>query len=206
MSTVADQARDVPLFPLQTVLYPGSLLPLRIFEARYLDMISASLRHKRPFGIVPIRLGREVGAPADFFPFGTLTAIESFDKGADGLLHVRVLGTERFQVEQHGIQTDGLTVADIVPVPPATDHTVPTDLAYLPSLLQDIFTANAEHLPYRELQLGSALWVAYRLAELLPVPAATKVAVLQADDGLAALSRLDAGIQAASSPAPKGTH
>ena len=79
-------------------------------------------------------------------------------------------------------------------------------VAYLASLLEDIFTANAEHLPYRELQLKSALWVAYRLAELLPLPAATKVAVLQADDGLAALSRLDAGIQAASSPAPKGTH
>jgi Lon protease-like protein len=196
----------VPLFPLQTVLFPGSLLPLRIFEARYLDMISTSLRLGRPFGIVPIRLGREVGAPADFFPFGTLAAIESFDKGADGLLHVSVRGSERFRVEQHAVQADQLTVAEVVTVPPAADSDVPRDLAYLASLLEDIFTANADHLPYRELQVTSALWVAYRLAELLPLPAATKVAVLQADDGLAALSRLDAGIQAASSPAPKGTH
>lgn len=79
-------------------------------------------------------------------------------------------------------------------------------MAYLPGLLKDIFEANAEHLPYRDLELDSALWVAYRLAELLPLAAATKVAVLQADDGLAALSRLDAGIRAASTPAPKGTH
>ena len=196
----------VPLFPLQAVLFPGSLLPLRIFEARYLDMISASLRQRRPFGIVPIRLGHEVGAPADFFPFGTLAAVESFDQGKDGLLHVRVLGTLRFRVERHTVQANTLTVADITAVAAAIDQPIPQDLAYLPGLLKDIFDANAEQLPYRDLQLDSALWVAYRLSELLPLAAAIKVAVLQADDGLAALSRLDAGIRAASSPAPKGTH
>ncbi|CAN0398954.1 unnamed protein product, partial [Phaeothamnion confervicola] len=154
----------VPLFPLQAVLFPGSLLPLRIFEARYLDMISAALRQQRPFGIVPIRQGSEVGAPADFFPFGTLAAVESFDKGKDGLLHVRVLGTQRFRVARHTVQADTLTVADIAPVAAAIDQPVPADLAYLPGLLKDIFAANAEQLPYRELQLDSALWVAYRLS------------------------------------------
>ena len=68
MSDIIEPVAEVPLFPLQTVFYPGSLLPLRIFETRYLDMISASLRLRRPFGIVPIRIGREVGAPAEFFP------------------------------------------------------------------------------------------------------------------------------------------
>lgn len=201
-----DNTLAVPLFPLQAVLLPGTLLPLRIFEARYLDMISASLRQRRPFGIVPIRQGYEVGAPADFFPFGTLATVESFDQGSDGLLHVRVLGTVRFRVERHTVQANTLTVADITSVAAAIDQPIPQDLAYLPSLLKDIFEANAEQLPYRELQLDSALWVAYRLTELLPLAAAAKVAVLQADDGLAALSRLDAGIRAASSPPPKGTH
>jgi hypothetical protein len=199
-------AADLALFPLQTVFYPGTLLPLRIFEARYLGMVSASLRNQRPFGIVPIRLGQEVGRGADFFPFGTLATIESFDKGADGLLHLRVLGTERFRVERHAVQADGLTVAVITQVSAATDQIIPEDLAYLPALLKDVLEANAAQLPYRDWQLDSALWVAYRLAELLPIAAAIKVAVLQAEDGLAALSRLDAGIRAASPPAPKGTH
>jgi Lon protease-like protein len=206
MSDIIEPVAEVPLFPLQTVFYPGSLLPLRIFETRYLDMISASLRLRRPFGIVPIRIGREVGAPAEFFPFGTLAAVESFDQGQDGLLHVRVLGTSRFRVERHDVQGNGLTVAAITTLAAATDAVIPHDLVYLTDLLQDIFKANAEHLPYRELELHSALWVAYRLAELLPLAAATKVAVLQADDGLAALSRLDAGIRAAAPPPPKGAH
>ena len=206
MSEQAAHTSKLPLFPLQTVFYPGTLLPLRIFEARYLDMISASLRQERPFGIVPIRQGREVGAPAEFFPFGTLAVVESFDKGKDGLLHLRVLGTERFRVEQHAVQSDGLSVADISPVPAAVDQPIPEDLAYLPALLKDVLEANAAQLPYRDWQLDSALWVAYRLSELLPLATATKVAVLQADDGRTALSRLDGGIRDASAPPPKGTH
>ena len=103
-----------PLFPLQTVFFPGTLLPLRIFEARYLDMISASLRTARPFGIVPIRSGHEVGATPDFFPFGTLATVESFDQGSDGLLHVRVLGTDRFRVENDPIAGLEQAVPEVV--------------------------------------------------------------------------------------------
>ena len=206
MTDINSPTPALPLFPLQTVLFPGMLLPLRIFEARYLDMISASLRQARPFGIVPIRLGREVGPTPDFFPFGTMAAVESFDQGADGLLHVRVLGTERFRVESQVIQADSLLVANITCVPQAEDQTIPADLAHLRALLADIFAANAAQIAYRDWQLDSALWVAYRLAEILPLAAATKVAVLQADSGLAALSRLDAGVRAASIPPPRGAH
>ena len=206
MTDITSPAPATPLFPLQTVLFPGMLLPLRIFEVRYLDMISASLRTARPFGIVPIRIGHEVGATPDFFPFGTLAAVDSFDQGADGLLRVRVLGANRFRVESHEIRPDSLLVASIAAVPQAEDQTIPTDLVYLKSLLADIFAANAEQILYRDWQMDSALWVAYRLAEVLPLAAASKVAVLQADSGLAALSRLAAGMQVSSSAPPRGTH
>ena len=206
MSDTTNPTPTLALFPLQTVLFPGTLLPLRIFEARYLDMISVSLRQARPFGIVAIRLGREVGPTPDFFPFGTTASVESFDQGADGLLHVRVLGTARFRVDSHLVQTNSLLVATTTCVPPAEDQTIPADLAYLRDLLADIFAANAAQIPYRDWQMDSALWVAYRLAEILPLAASTKVAVLQADNGLAALSHLDAGMQAASIPPPRGAH
>ncbi len=206
MNDTSSTTADTPLFPLQTVLFPGSLLPLRIFEARYLDMISASLRSTSPFGIVPIRIGHEVGATPDFFPFGTLAVVESFDQGSDGLLHVRVLGTNRFRVESHQVQPDSLLVANITVVDQATQQAIPADLIYLKALLTDIFAANAEQIPYRNWQMDDALWVAYRLAEILPLAAATKVAILQADSGLAALSRLAAGMQVPSGAPPRGTH
>ena len=206
MNGTTSPTPTTPLVPLQSVLFPGTLLPLRIFEARYLDMISASLRSARPFGIVPIRIGHEVGATPDFFPFGTLATVESFDQGSDGLLHVRVLGTNRFRVENHEVQSDSLLVANVTVVAQAEEQAIPADLVYLQALLADIFAANAEHVPYRDWQMDSALWVAYRLAEILPLAAATKVAVLQADSGLAALSRLAAGMQVSSSAPPRGTH
>ena len=206
MNDITSAPLSTALFPLQTVFFPGTLLPLRIFEARYLDMISASLRTARPFGIVPIRIGHEVGATPDFFPFGTLATVESFDQGSDGLLHVRVLGTDRFRVEHHEVQADSLLIASINLVAQAEEQAIPADLAYLKALLADILAANAEQIPYRDWLLDSALWVAYRLAEILPLAAATKVAVLQADSGLAALSRLAAGIDVSSGPPPRGSH
>ena len=62
--TAGRAAARVPIFPLQTVLFPGGLLPLRIFEARYMDMARACLRGKSPFGVCLIREGEEVGRPA----------------------------------------------------------------------------------------------------------------------------------------------
>ena len=206
MTDTSNTHAALPLFPLQTVLFPGTLLPLRIFEARYLDMISSSLREARPFGIVAIRAGREVGPTPDFFPFGTTATVESFDQGGDGLLHVRVLGTARFRVESQVVQANALLVAKVTSVPPAEDRDIPADLDYLRALLADIFAAHPAQVSYRDRQMHSALWVAYRLAEMLPLATATKLAILQADDGLAALSRLDAGVHAPIRPPPRGTH
>mgnify|MGYP006172358211 CR=1 FL=1 len=56
---------DLPLFPLQTVLFPGGLLPLKVFEARYLDLISHCLRTREPFAVVRIRQGAELAGAAD---------------------------------------------------------------------------------------------------------------------------------------------
>ena len=80
--------RELALFPLRTVLFPGGALPLRIFEPRYVDMVRDCLRDERPFGVVPILHGPEAGAPADFHPSGVLADIESWDLGDDGLLHL----------------------------------------------------------------------------------------------------------------------
>ena len=65
----------VPVFPLQTVLFPGSLLPLRIFEVRYMDMAKACLKEGSPFAVCLIKEGSEVGAPALPEPIGCLARI-----------------------------------------------------------------------------------------------------------------------------------
>jgi len=185
---------SLPLFPLHTVLFPDGLLPLRIFEARYLDMISRSMRTSTPFGIVPIRSGREVGPAADFFPYGTLASVASFDRGSDGLLNISVLGGERFAVTQHAVANDGLATADVNLLGRAEDDEIGPAFAHLGALLEDILTKHAPALADVPRQPGSALGVSYRLAELLPLELAQKLAILQAPRGALALARLDAAV------------
>ena len=96
-SASGDQIQ-IPLFPLGTVLFPGGPLPLRIFEPRYLDMVSDCLRNDKAFGVCLIKDGREVGEPAQPFDVGTMAKIVDWDRTDDGLLAITALGTSRFRI------------------------------------------------------------------------------------------------------------
>ena len=103
---------EVPLFPLRTVLFPGGPLPLRIFEQRYLDMISSCLKRDEPFGVVLIRSGSEVGS-AEVYDSGTLARITDWYQGSDGLLGITATGTDRFRIRSSSRQPDGLLIGDV---------------------------------------------------------------------------------------------
>jgi len=197
---------ELPLFPLSTVLYPDGLLPLRIFEARYLDMVSASLREATPFGIVPILSGSEVGGQAEFHPYGTLATIAAWDQGRDGLLHIQVAGGATFQVHAHHSAPNGLLRATISVAPQVQDEPVPRQFAYLAKLLEEVFEQNREQVPYETWQLDSALWVARRLAEVLPMARADKIALLEAASGHAMLSAIDAFLATIKEPPAPSSH
>jgi len=89
---------DIPLFPLNTVLFPGSTIPLHIFEERYKLMIGICIAEKRPFGVILIREGEEVGGPAEPGEVGTTARIVDARKLKDGKLNITVIGEQRFRV------------------------------------------------------------------------------------------------------------
>ena len=99
---------EIPLFPLNTVLFPGGRLPLRIFEQRYMEMAKSCLRDGAPFGVCLIVEGAEVGAPAVPATVGSLARIASWDMPQLGMLHVSAIGTERFRILRRRTQPDGL--------------------------------------------------------------------------------------------------
>jgi Lon protease-like protein len=90
---------SIPLFPLRTVLFPGQLLPLHIFEMRYRQMINDCIEHETPFGVVLIRKGREVGETAEPYSVGTLARIRRVEREEDGRMHIYCIGEERFRIE-----------------------------------------------------------------------------------------------------------
>ena len=104
---------SLPLFPLHTVLLPGAALGLRVFEARYLDLVRDCGRNSRGFGVCMILKGEEVGAPATAAAFGTEALIEDFGQGDDGLLTLRIRGARRFHVERARVRDNGLQIADV---------------------------------------------------------------------------------------------
>ena len=183
--------KDVPLFPLNAVLFPGGRLPLRIFEQRYMEMAKACLRDCGAFGVCLIREGREVGAPAVPAEVGTLARIGAWDMPQLGVLQVVARGEQRFRILERRVQRDGLARASIEPLPEDDDSPVPPGCAGCLKLLQRVLEQQAALFepPYR---LDSASWVGARLVELLPLPLPAKQELLELRDARARIERLSA--------------
>lgn len=183
----------LPLFPLSTVLFPGCVLDLQIFEARYLDMIARCMKQGVGFGVVCILKGSEVGqAPSDIALVGCEALIRDFQRQDNGLLGIRVEGGRRFEVLGTQLQRDQLLVADVewleeMPEQPLQDE----DLDLL-ALLR----ALAVHPMVAALNMNTDASdqhsLANQLAYLLPFAEEDKIDLLQVDDPQ---QRLD-GIQA----------
>ena len=159
---------ELPLFPLNTVLFPGGPLPLRIFEPRYVDMVKRCLRDQAPFGVVLIREGEETG-PAEFHDVGTLARIVDFDTLPDGLLGLTCVGEQRIRVHTRTRLQDGLHVGQVGVYDPDEPTQLPAEYSYLADLLERLLPELGDWYAGIERHLDDAHWVSYRLAEILPL-------------------------------------
>jgi uncharacterized protein len=179
---------DLAIFPLKTVLFPEGALPLRIFEARYMDMARECLRDEKPFGVCLIADGSEVGGPAVPQSIGTTARIAQWDMQDLGVLQVVVRGGQRFRILSHDRNRQGLVRATVewlaeesaCAIPPALDKLVPL----LEAMVDEVGTDRVPE-PHR---FDDAVWVGHRYAELLPIPLIARQKLLELDD---ALSRLE---------------
>ena len=176
---------SLPLFPLKTVLFPGGMLPLKVFEQRYVTMTKACLKDDKPFGVCLLTRGEEVAGAApvsEFAAIGTLARIVSWDMPQLGILHLKTEGTTRFQVQSHAPAADGLVVGQVTAIAPEPPHALPESHQPLARLLELLIDRlGRDHFP-ATLALGDASWVGYRLAELLPLPLSIKQSMLEIND------------------------
>ena len=188
MPTESNQ--DIHIFPLNTVLFPDGVLPLKVFEQRYIEMTKACLRDERPFGVCLIREGREVGTAAVPEPVGCLATIESWDMPQLGLFHLVARGGGRFRIRETRVAPSHLISAAIEPIPPdEPGHEVePLCREVLQAIIGKV---GAERFP-APLRLDDAAWVGYRLAEILPLDANVKQGLLELTDAGVRLARLRA--------------
>ena len=205
--------QSLPLFPLGSVLFPGGLLSLRIFEVRYLDMIGKCHRHNAPFGVVSLIEGSEVRKPATavkdaspgqppgdgfavevFNAVGTLALISEFAAPHPGLMMVRCTGQQRFTITRREKLQHGLWVADVDCVPDDQSIVIPDDLKPAADALGGVIKAlQARAMPADQMpmlapyQLEDCTWVANRWCELLPMAPDAKQRLMALDNPLVRL-------------------
>lgn len=181
---------EIPLFPLRTVLFPGGPLPLRIFESRYIDMISHCMKNDSPFGVLLIKEGEEGGA-ATTHEVGTLATITDWYQGSDGLLGVTAAGGMRFRLLAARRQADGLNIGTVEVIPPEPDMSLPDEYASLKKILESVLEDLGRLYESLERRFDDAVWVTYRLIEILPIDLEEKQQFLESSDTLARLKMID---------------
>ena len=183
----------LPLFPLNTVLFPGCMLDLQIFEARYLDMVSRCMKQGQGFGVVCIVDGAEVGeAAGQFSAIGCEALIRDFEQRPNGLLGIRVEGGRRFRVQRAQVLPDQLTLAEVEWLDEQPEQPLEAEHADLAALLG----ALSAHPLVASLGMANAPAgqeaLANQLAYLLPLDAEQKLQLLEMPDVQLRLERLQA--------------
>ncbi|KAF1028077.1 MAG: hypothetical protein GAK40_00968 [Burkholderia plantarii] len=190
MSSLSTRLVDLPLFPLHTVLFPGGLLPLKVFEARYVDMVRACLRENAPFGVCLLKSGPEVAQEdAVSVPevIGCMATITECDTGEFGMLYLRTLGTQRFELLSHRVESNGLLVGIGEPLP--EDEPLDGELAIaqfgacaevLERIIEALRNVKPDDLPFLEpFRFDDPGWVSNRLAEVLPLEVRARQKLLE---------------------------
>lgn len=187
---------SLPLFPLGAVLFPGGVLPLRVFEVRYLDMIGKCHKAGAPFGVVSLTQGQEVRRPGQreaFAGVGTLATITDFETPGPGLMVIRCMGEQRFRITASDQLKHGLWVADVSRLDVDMAVAVPDDLKPVAQALGNLIhtlqqRAPSQPLPLQEpWRLDDCGWVANRWCELLPLPLELKQRLMELDNPLVRL-------------------
>ncbi len=189
--------QSLPLFPLSTVLFPGGKLPLRVFEVRYLDMISKCHKTGAPFGVVALTEGSEVRKPhalESFAEIGTIAVLERVEKPQPALMVIQCRGAQRFRVRASSRLPHGLWIADVERLDDDQPVAVPQDLQSVANALgQFIASLQQRGLTEAEIplstpyQLADCGWVANRWCELLPLAPAARQRLMALDNPLVRL-------------------
>jgi hypothetical protein len=174
----------LPLFPLNTVVFPGGRLPLRIFEQRYFDMVKQAIADNTPFGICAIRDGAETGTPAVPHDVGTRVHVTDWDMPQTGILHIDTQAQERFVIRSTRTEPGGLLIGSVEAVSSEAAAAVPDDLELAVEILRHIVDEYGDaHFPTPH-AFDNAVWVGYRLSEVLPLKLGIKQSLLEMNDSV----------------------
>lgn len=182
--------KQLPLFPLKSILFPDGVLALKVFEPRYIDMLSQCEKGGSGFGICLISEGNEVGPAPEIHSVGTLVQVTFWEHRKDGLLGISVKGEQKFNIITKQVQKNELILADVELIDYETSSILPEQYQPMVNVLKKIF-ASLQH-PYITLpkKYDDATWVGSRLSELLPISMLKKQQLLELNEPMSRLAML----------------
>lgn len=190
MSGSTHSVSTIPLFPLHSIVFPGGVLPLRIFEPRYLDMISRCLRDDSGFGICMIRSGQDTGETPEINGIGVVVRVVDWERLDNGMLGISAQGQRKFHVLSTQVEKDKLMIGQVQWLEPEPCVPVPDTSAALSELLRRIVKQLPKAYTQLQVDFDDAASVGGRLCELLPFDPAFKQRMLELDDPIARLDTL----------------
>ena len=173
---------NLPIFPLGTVLFPGGSLPLKVFEARYVDMTRECMKAGIPFGVCLIKEGAEVGTPAIPHEIGCLANITDWDMQQLGVLHLKTRGSQRFRIRSSRVEANGLIRADAEPIGNDPVTGVRAEFAGCMIVLKAVLPKLPPDLIPEPHDFDNAAWLSNRLSEVLPIPALAKQKLMELEN------------------------
>ncbi len=190
------QVISLPLFPLTSHILPGGILPLRIFEARYLRMIKESYASEHAFGMCMLNSNGNEEDNSHIYPIGTLVKVTDFEKLDDGQLGITIEGIQPFKIESIVTEQDGLRVGSVELLNPWPESAVQPEQAYLIEKLQELYLNYPDLAAlYQNPPWNNASWLAQRWLEILPLAPWQKQNLLQDSSVEACLNFLSSSIQ-----------
>lgn len=192
----------IPLFPLNVVLFPGGPLPLRIFEARYIDMISERMQSGGPFGVLLIRNSKP-SEQASTYEVGTLARIVDWYQGSDGLLGITAIGEQRFRLLSAERQPDGLNIGEVELLADEKPVPLPEEYEEMAAILEGVLDDLGRLYESLERHYDDAGWVSYRFVEILPLELEQKQRCLEKSDPTERLKLVNELLESAKSAGPR---
>ena len=186
------------LFPLNTVLFPGSILPLQIFEQRYLSLIKDCMKQQKGFVIVLISDGKEVGTTPQIYCTGCYVDIIDWQSLPNGLLGITVQAVYRAQLSDSTVRDDGLLFAEAKPLASNLDekHPLPQPFSPLVDTLKQLLSHPFAEQYQDTVDFNNTSDICYRLAELLPISNKQKQLLLESETSEQILDQLVLHIKA----------
>ena len=179
-----------PIFPLKSIVLPGGVFPLRIFERRYLDMVTSCIRENTGFCIALVQKEDENRYIDQVYDVMSYVEITDWNKLEDGIFGISVEGKTLAKVKKCALDENNLLIGQIEVIEPEKEFMVPQKYQLLSKFYRKIYPGIKDYINFKNERYADASWVGYRLTECLPLDLKTKASLISLDDAILRLERI----------------